>query len=329
MALRPPFDAHYTIDGLLRSMVLPAMGGLQEEAVSYDYTLQGHLKEIGGSTGYLLDATYTPTGLPQTLTLGTGGTGNKSSYINHTWEQGTDRLTETAVTTDTHAWMLQDLNYTYDPVGNVTSIKDPTTLGGQQAADTQCFAYDGHRRLTNAWTPANDDCGPARSEDTLGGRAPYWDSYTYNDAGLRTSETDHVTGEKDTYCYSGSQPHTLSGVSTSADCGNPERVPVAAAAGCAGRVVGHRRTDEGAQTYAEDHRRMVDLLATDLVHRRAARQRGDQPERHPHGVVFGGFLPREHGSECAVRRSRGGIAVPHRAQGFGRADGSAGVVTAG
>lgn len=217
------FDAHYTIDGLLRSKLLPAMGGLQQEAVSYDYTLQGILKEIGGSTGYLLDAQYTPTGLTDYLTLGTGGTGNNASYIDYTYEQGTDRLLSSEVTTDTHGWMLQATNYTYDPAGNVTSITDPTTLDGQQAADTQCFDYDGHRRLTNAWTPASGNCTEARNADALGGRAPYWTSYTYNDAGQRTSETDHTTADTDTYCYTGDQPHTLTGISTTGDCTNPGR----------------------------------------------------------------------------------------------------------
>lgn len=217
------FDAHYSIDGLLRSKMLPAMGGLQQEAVSYTYTLQGMLKEIGGSTGYLLDADYTPTGLPDVLTLGTGGTGNNASYVDNTYQQGTDRLLSSEVSTDTHGWMLQATNYTYDPAGNVTSITDPTTLGGQQAADTQCFDYDGHRRLTDAWTPASGDCTDARDTDALGGRAPYWTSYTYNDAGQRTSETDHTTADKDTYCYTGNQPHTLTGISTTADCTNPDR----------------------------------------------------------------------------------------------------------
>ncbi|WP_313896091.1 hypothetical protein [Streptomyces sp. YIM 98790] len=57
------------------------------------------------------------------------------------------------VTTDTHAYMLQDLNYIYDQAGNVTSIADPVTLGGTTTPETQCFTYDGHRRLTDAWTP--------------------------------------------------------------------------------------------------------------------------------------------------------------------------------
>ncbi|MGW0827428.1 RHS repeat-associated core domain-containing protein, partial [Streptomyces sp. NPDC002845] len=107
-------------------------------------------------------------------------------------------------------------------------------LGGAGAAETQCFAYDGHRRLTQAWTPASQDCAAARDAGSLSGPAPYWTSYTYNKAGQRTSETQHTTAgaAKTTYCYTDSvQPHTLSGTSTTADCAAPDRTYTYDAAG--------------------------------------------------------------------------------------------------
>lgn len=58
--------------------------------------------------------------------------------------------------------MLQQLKYGYDDAGNVTKISDPTTLGGTAQPDYQCFVYDGHRRLTEAWTPRTDDCSAMR-----------------------------------------------------------------------------------------------------------------------------------------------------------------------
>ena len=216
-------ETHYAVNGTLRSQVDPGMGGLQEEAVSYDYNDVGLLNHVSGATGYLLEATYSPTRQLQTTSLGTGAPDRKTTYVTHSYNPATDRLEESKVTDQTHPWMLQDLQYNYDQAGNVTSLADPTTLGGQQAADTQCFTYDGHRRLTHAWTPAGNDCTDTRDEGTLGGRAPYWDSYTYNTAGLRTEHTDHTVGQATTYCYDNDQPHALDATTSAGDCAEPDK----------------------------------------------------------------------------------------------------------
>ncbi|MGW1926633.1 RHS repeat domain-containing protein, partial [Streptomyces massasporeus] len=87
------------------------------------------------------------------------------------------------------------------------------------------FAYDGFRRLVEAWTPASQSCGSAPQAGSLSGPAPYWTGYTYDNAGQRTSETQHRTGgdTTTTYCYEGAQPHTLTGTSTKDDCEAPSR----------------------------------------------------------------------------------------------------------
>lgn len=220
------YESHYNIDGSLQFDREPSMGGLPSEIIGFTYDGLGDLTEIGGSTGYLDDVSYSALGQPEQLTLGTGGTGNKYLYVTNTYEEGTGRLTRSHVTDQTHPYMLQDLNYTHDQAGNVTAISDPTTLGGTSTADTQCFAYDGHQRLTQAWTPSSQKCSDARSASSLSGPAPYWSSYTYNDAGQRTSETAHKSSgtTKTTYCYtSTTQPHTLTGTTTKTDCTSPDR----------------------------------------------------------------------------------------------------------
>ncbi|WP_240138105.1 RHS repeat domain-containing protein [Streptomyces sp. MUM 178J] len=221
------YSSYYNIDGTLQNIREPALGGLPKEVIEYDYTDLGQVTSIGGTTGYLLDADYSALGQPQQLALGTANaSGHKRVYVTNTYEEGTGRLTRSHVTDQTHPYMLQDLNYTFDQVGNVTSIADPTTLGGASAPETQCFAYDGHRRLVEAWTPASQKCADPRSADKLSGPAPYWTSYTYNTAGQRTSETQHKPSgtTKTTHCYTNdAQPHTLSGTSTTDDCTTPER----------------------------------------------------------------------------------------------------------
>jgi RHS repeat-associated protein len=220
------YEAYYNLDGTLQYSKEPALGGLPSESIDFTYDGLGDLTAIGGSTGYLRSVSYSALTQPQQLTLGTGGTDSKNTYITNTFEEGTGRLKRSHVTDQTHPYMLQDLNYTYDETGNVTAISDPTTLGGTSSPDTQCFAYDGHQRLTEAWTPASQQCADTRNASSLSGPAPYWTSYTYNDAGQRTSETTHKTSgdTKTTYCYTKStQPHTLTGTTTKTDCTSPER----------------------------------------------------------------------------------------------------------
>ncbi|MFF5978010.1 RHS repeat-associated core domain-containing protein [Streptomyces olindensis] len=221
------FESTYNIDGTLQSAKEPALGGLPSEIVDYGYTGTGEITSVGGSTGYLLDVAYSALGQAQQLVLGTANTeAHKKAYVTNTWEEGTGRLLGSHVTDQTHPYKLQNLLYSYDHTGNVTSIADTSTLGGTASAETQCFAYDGHRRLAEAWTPASQNCSDTRNASNLSGRAPYWSSYTYNDAGQRTTETKHAaTGDTTTtYCYEKeTQPHALTGTSTKADCAAPER----------------------------------------------------------------------------------------------------------
>ncbi|WP_406490673.1 polymorphic toxin-type HINT domain-containing protein [Streptomyces sp. NBC_01604] len=220
------YEGYYNIDGTLQYSKEPAMGGLPSEIIDFTYDGLGNLTAIGGATGYLRDVSYSAQTQPEQFTLGTGGTGSKNTYVTNTFEEGTGRLKRSHVTDQTHPYMLQDLNYTHDQAGNVTAISDPTTLGGTSSADTQCFAYDGHQRLTEAWTPASQKCSDTRNASTLSGPAPYWSSYSYNTAGQRTSETIHKSSgdTKTTYCYTNtSQLHTLTGTTTKADCTSPER----------------------------------------------------------------------------------------------------------
>ncbi|MEU5825859.1 polymorphic toxin-type HINT domain-containing protein [Streptomyces sp. NPDC047803] len=221
------FRHAYNLDGTVKTAEEPALGGLPSEIIDYGYNNVGQVTSVGGSTGYLLGATYSPLGQPWEQLLGTANTADhKKVSIRNTFEDGTGRLTRSNVKADSQPYMLQDLNYSFDQVGNVTSITDPTTLGGTSSAETQCFTYDSHRRLTEAWTPSQLKCSDPRSTSSLSGPAPYWTSYTYNTAGQRTTETTHkAAGDTTTtYCYTKTdQPHFLTGTTTKGDCATRER----------------------------------------------------------------------------------------------------------
>ncbi|MEU6291741.1 polymorphic toxin-type HINT domain-containing protein [Streptomyces sp. NPDC046988] len=213
-------ETHYNIDGTLKQTTDPALGGLPSEIVGYKHDELGNITAIGT---YLPEIDYSALALPLLLTRGTD---EDRVYVANRFEEGTDRLTQTFTQDHTHDYHLQELKYGYDQAGNVTSISDLTALGGTSSPETQCFTYDGHQRLTEAWTPTTQNCTDPRNVSALSGPAPYWTSYTYNTAGQRTTETEHTStaATKTTYCYTNTnQPHTLTGTTTKTDCTNPER----------------------------------------------------------------------------------------------------------
>ncbi|WP_316763687.1 RHS repeat-associated core domain-containing protein [Streptomyces herbicida] len=210
------FSTGYNLDGTISQYSAPAAGGLAAETVSYTFGALGQQLTAKGTTGYLQGAAFSPQGDLRQLTVGTDGASSaKKAYLNWDYEEGTRRLTRSYVTDDVHGYMPQELKFTQDDAGNVTSIFDATTQGGTAKADYQCFAYDGNRRMTEAWTPKTADCAASgRTVSNLDGAAPYWTSYAYNDAGQRKTETQHATsGDKTTtYTYDDTtdkKPHTL------------------------------------------------------------------------------------------------------------------------
>ncbi|PSM43648.1 type IV secretion protein Rhs [Streptomyces dioscori] len=210
------FSTGYNLDGTVSQSSAPAVGGLAAETVSYTYNATGGQLTSKGTTGYLQGAAFSPQGDLRQLTLGTDGTSSaKKAYLNWDYEDGTRRLTRSYVTDDVHGYMPQELKFAQDDAGNLTSISDATTQGGTAKTDNQCFAYDGHRRMTEAWTPKTADCATSgRTTANIDGAAPYWTSYTYTEGGQRKTETQHASaGDKTTtYTYDATtdaKPHTL------------------------------------------------------------------------------------------------------------------------
>jgi RHS repeat-associated protein len=211
------FSTSYNLDGTISQYSSPAIGGLPAETVSYRYNSTGQQISSSGATGYLQGAAFSPQGDLRQLTVGMDpASSSKKAYLNWDYEDGTRRLTRSFVTDDVHGYMPQELKFTQDDAGNVTSIFDATSQGGTAKADYQCFTYDGYSRLTEAWTPKAPDCAASgRTMANIDGAGPYWTSYTYNQAGQRKTETKHTTtgDETTTYVYDDTtkdtKPHTL------------------------------------------------------------------------------------------------------------------------
>uniref|UniRef100_UPI003D7572AD RHS repeat domain-containing protein n=1 Tax=Streptomyces sp. bgisy027 TaxID=3413770 RepID=UPI003D7572AD len=118
------------------------------------------------------------------------GTLGKKVYNTRVYDEFTGRMTRQTTDRDLAPQRIDDMTYSYDDAGNVT------TASGQDAGkttDTQCFTNDALGQLTRAWT-AETDCSTQPSATTVGGPEPYWQTFTYDPAGNRTQQVDHGTG---------------------------------------------------------------------------------------------------------------------------------------
>ncbi|SDY29844.1 RHS repeat-associated core domain-containing protein [Amycolatopsis xylanica] len=179
-------SAVYNVAGGLDQETAPALdGGLGAETLQYRYDNWGKpstLKGVGTAT-YAGFTRYTEFGEPELLRLGDV---NNETWERHDYDRATRRVSRVTME-HRKEWNVQsDVNFGYDPAGNVTKV-DTKTLGETQ--DVQCFSYDHVKRMTNAWTSTAQCAGAAGS--SLGGLAPYWNKYEYDAAGNRKKETKY------------------------------------------------------------------------------------------------------------------------------------------
>jgi RHS repeat-associated protein len=235
------YTTQYNRDGSVQGEGLPAAADLSGEALGYVYDdLQrpvGLNSSLGGLS-YVTDASYSPTSNLEQLELYTGESTAKKTWITNTFEQGTDRLTNSRVDVEGASSVAYDADYTYDASGNVLSIADTPTGG---TSDVQCFTYDGLQRLSDTWTSSvtpngasgtgssESACSSGASSSTVGGVSPFWTEYGYDTLGNRKSETRHGLNGAATstrsYVYgdgsgpngTDSGPHTVSSVTTKTD----------------------------------------------------------------------------------------------------------------
>ncbi|WP_159047006.1 polymorphic toxin-type HINT domain-containing protein [Streptomyces sp. MMG1064] len=198
------YDKH----GQLRGTDLPAItaAGLGTERLAFGIDDVGKLSSIAGTIGdvrtpYVVDVLDDPYGRAIRTTLGETGMQVVSTVD---YDQATGRPVRSTLDKQTGTRASVDvLDYTYNRVGQLTSISN--TQDGA-ARDLQCFTHDYLGRLTQAWTdtgttttapqpsvrgiggctnsaaPAVDGSG----KPSVGGPAPYWQQYEYDQIGNRT-----------------------------------------------------------------------------------------------------------------------------------------------
>ncbi|PZG02368.1 hypothetical protein C1I99_02610, partial [Micromonospora deserti] len=209
LAGRYESTVEYNQVGQVTATTLPAAGGLPAETVTTAYDGLGQVGTVSsGLTQYVIETGYTKVGQLRYRIL------DGRVMRTYGYEESTRRLTGLRTELETGEVPV-NLGLRYDPAGNVVSSAD--TASG----DTQCFRHDALRRLVEAWTAA-DGCAAGPSLAALGGPAPYWHSYGYDDAGNRTREVRHAAGGDTVRDYTypaagGAGPHRLESVTTGSD----------------------------------------------------------------------------------------------------------------
>ncbi|MDA1368277.1 RHS repeat-associated core domain-containing protein [Glycomyces algeriensis] len=213
----------YYADGSVAETDYPSGGGLASESVITTYSDLG-LPESTYSARqwYVSDSTYTKFAEPSQFTLDPDGPNDTAAPVAwqaYSYEDGTRRLTGSrfAISTGTQN-LISDVAYTYSDGGLITSIDNQSALG----ADTQCFAYDYLKRITDAWTgttPAACE-GKPTSAGSVSGAAEYWQSWTFDADGNRKTQVDHLAGATTTYKYESAQPHTVTSTVTTSSAGS-------------------------------------------------------------------------------------------------------------
>jgi RHS repeat-associated protein len=208
--------------GAVTATTSPQKGGLPDEKIYHDYGNLGQATGLrasapGSVNTYLVSQTeYNPFG--QVLRTNFQDPTNPMQVsVTSTYDNGTNRLSNLLAqraTATEHD--VTNRTFSYGPDDSITKVAD-TPQGAK--ADVQCFRYDYLQRLSDAWTPANSDCGPAPSATALNGAAPYWTSWTFDPNGNRVNQTQHTaTGDTTattTYPAAGQlRPHAAQMVST-------------------------------------------------------------------------------------------------------------------
>ncbi|MFD8717936.1 RHS repeat-associated core domain-containing protein [Streptomyces sp. NPDC059629] len=197
------------ITGQVTASYTGPRGNLPAETLNYSYDVDGPLIGFGSSgTTYDLSTDYDAFGRPVRTTVNPWGT---ELVATDDYDLSTGNLLSSYVDKQTSATgSVQQTTYVRNDAGQLTAVR---TIGDNSASltDQQCFGYDSLGRLTDAWTDndgvttapqpsvanighctnSTPTSGATTGHTTVGGPAPYWNSYSYDATGNRTGEVQH------------------------------------------------------------------------------------------------------------------------------------------
>lgn len=205
--LLEPDTKSYTVetdyDALNRVIWNKTPDGTIQEPIYNEATLLDKLKvhHNGGSTEYVKNIEYNAKGQRTKIEYGNG------VITTYSYDDETFRLTHLLTTRTTDNRQLQNLSYTYDPVGNITRILDeahstifnhndvikPESMykydplyrlveatGREHESMTACHYRNGDNKQTELIQLALHPLQPASNGQAL---CNYWEQYTYDESG--------------------------------------------------------------------------------------------------------------------------------------------------
>ncbi|GAB3163625.1 RHS repeat-associated core domain-containing protein [Myceligenerans halotolerans] len=244
----------YMADGQVSQVTHPAVGNLGPETITTYYDSASMPAWMGGGFGwgvYVANTRFTAFGEMAKLDLGN----TYGATATYQYDAGTRRLANIGLYREDVIGSELDLSYTYDEAGNVLSQADRPDAAHMAAQhDTQCYSYDILNRLTQAWTPGNGDCSQDAFTGAMGGAAPYWTEWEFDQVGNRTRQLEHAPdGVATITAYEhgqglgvdGAGPHAVTGidVTTRATDGSETTVGAEYAYDDAGRMTVRQHAD--------------------------------------------------------------------------------------
>jgi RHS repeat-associated protein len=194
-----PYTRNYNVDGSLGFVNMPAVANLPAEQYAYQRDATNLAKNLLGQPSAIVTGAVRD-GFGR-LTQYTLGALDFSTYVSTTYEDGLGRLSTYRVDRDNVATPDVNATFAYDPSGRITSIADVPDPANTARTDRQCFTYTWSAELSDAWASGDSSC--AQQPALTGtGAAPYWTTWTYDDAHRRATQTQHGTTSDTTATYS-------------------------------------------------------------------------------------------------------------------------------
>ncbi len=142
------FVTQYGYDTLDRVITMTYPGGNAGqigEQVNFTYNNANQLNSVTGAVPYVQSTAYDAPGRVTQHVLGSNAVQQNYAYYPWTTRTGNGRLQQLTSGVQGNLTSLQNLNYTYDAVGNVQTIVD-----NKAGPQTQTFHYDSLDRLAEA-----------------------------------------------------------------------------------------------------------------------------------------------------------------------------------
>jgi RHS repeat-associated protein len=182
----------YSTTGQLLAETPASGGGLPVDSLTWTYDQYGNPTSEKGYDTYVNNAIWTPY---NDLSQADLGTGNSAAALTRTFDPQTRAITSVNLSDNQPSPQVDNTTYNYNADRQITTITDTQGAAGTASVETQCFAYDGLSRLTQAWS-ATDNCAasPATAGNaTVNGPQPYWQSWSFDPIGDIISQVDHAT----------------------------------------------------------------------------------------------------------------------------------------